>query len=139
MNIYYAASIAGGRAYLGAYRLMVKFIQDQGHRVLTEHIIAEDVLEQESRLTPSEIYRRDVAWLADCDAMIAEISNPSLGVGYEIGYALDLGKRILCLHKEGLFISRMIIGNDRAGLNIAAYASDEEWQQQIAYFLSAGA
>lgn len=135
MQIYFAASIAGGRAYLATYEKIVRHLQALGHRVLTEHIIAPDVLDQESHLTAEEIYRRDVEWLADCDALVAEISNPSLGVGYEIAYALDLGKKILALHQRGLFISRMIIGNPRPGLSIADYESDAEWQKQIDQFL----
>ncbi len=136
MNIYFAASIAGGRAYLETYRLMVGFLQEQGHRVLTEHIIADDVLQQESHLTAEQIYRRDMEWLANCDAFIAEISNPSLGVGYEICMALNRGKKVLCLYQKGLFISRMIIGNDRLGLTIAEYATTAEWQDKICQFLA---
>ena len=136
MQIYFAASIAGGRNYLATYQQMVAFMQQLGHQVLTEHIIAPDVLDQESHLTPEQIYRRDVDWLARSEAVVAEISNPSLGVGYEICFALGLHKRVLCLHRRGLFISRMIIGNDRPGLTIADYASDEEWQGDIERFLS---
>ncbi len=31
--------------------------------------------------------------------IVAEVTQPSLGVGYEIGRALDAGKRILCLFR----------------------------------------
>ena len=34
--------------------------------------------------------------------MIAEISNPSLGVGGEISDAANLGKPVLMIYKEGL-------------------------------------
>jgi len=51
--------------------------------VPTEHIIAPDVLAAEKQLTAQDIYQRDVDWLTESDAAIAEISNPSLGVGYE--------------------------------------------------------
>lgn len=36
----------------------------------------------------------------DCAAvLVAEVTQPSLGVGYEIGRAVDLKKRILCLFR----------------------------------------
>ena len=32
-------------------------------------------------------------------AIVAEVTQPSLGVGYEIGRAVAMGKRILCLYR----------------------------------------
>ncbi|HNW60737.1 MAG TPA: nucleoside 2-deoxyribosyltransferase [bacterium] len=136
MHIYFAASIAGGRDYLPTYTRMVEFLKADGHRVLTEHIIAPDVLRQEQPFTARQIYERDAAWLEGCDCVVAEISNPSLGVGYEICYALDRGKPILCLHARGLFVSRMITGISRPGLIIKAYGAEAEWREQIAAFLA---
>ena len=49
-----------------------------------------------------------------CDAVVAGVTQPSLGVGYEIGRAVDMGKRILCLYRprEGKVLSAMIRGMD---------------------------
>jgi hypothetical protein len=41
-----------------------------------------------------------MSWLKEADVIVAEVSTPSLGVGYEIGKAEDMGKRILCLYKN---------------------------------------
>ncbi|HEU0266576.1 MAG TPA: hypothetical protein VFQ70_03040 [Candidatus Saccharimonadaceae bacterium] len=48
-----------------------------------------------------------------CDAVIAEVTNPSLGVGYELTYAENLGKPVLCLFDtgSGKKLSAMIAGN----------------------------
>jgi hypothetical protein len=35
----------------------------------------------EDALPDHEIHRRDLEWLESCDAVIAEVSTPSLGVG----------------------------------------------------------
>ncbi|HOT96663.1 MAG TPA: nucleoside 2-deoxyribosyltransferase [bacterium] len=137
MQIYFAASIAGGRSYLPTYRRMVDFLKAGGHRVLTEHIVAQDVLRQEQPFSARQIFERDAAWLESCDCVVAEISNPSLGVGYEICYALDCSKPLLCLHARGLFISRMITGISRPGFSVADYGAEEEWQQRITAFLGA--
>jgi len=136
LNIYFAASIAGGRKLLPVYGRMVDHLKALGHTVLTEHIVAPDVLEQENHFTAAQVYRRDVDWLQSCDAVVAEVSNPSLGVGYEICYALDCKKAVLALHQQDLFISRMITGNDRPGLRVVAYTAEADWRQQINRFLA---
>ncbi len=101
----------------------------------TEHIIAPDVLDSEKELTAAQIYQRDVNWLSSSDAAIAEISNPSLGVGYEIGYALNLGKPVLALYEKDLFISRMITGNQHPLLTIVEYENDDQWRGAIRDFI----
>jgi len=136
VNIYFSASIAGGRKYLKIYEQMVHFLKDQGHEIPTEHIIHPQVLQLEKSLTPEQIYNRDVEWIKNCDCVIAEVSNPSLGVGYEICYALRLAKPALCLYQKGLFISRMITGNTSSGLKVLEYGKDEDWKRSISEFLS---
>ena len=54
------------------------------------------------------IFSRDIKLIEECDAIVAEVSTPSLGVGYEICYGLQIGKPILCLYKEGIKLSQMI-------------------------------
>ncbi|HPI72293.1 MAG TPA: nucleoside 2-deoxyribosyltransferase [bacterium] len=135
MQIYFAASIAGGRDFLPTYQRMVGYLKDLGHVVSTEHIVAPNVWHQESRMTPEQIYERDVIWLQQADGVVAEVSNPSLGVGYEICYALFLVKPVLCLYHEPVLLSRMILGNHRPGLRLCAYRQDEEWQKAIELFL----
>jgi len=34
-----------------------------------------------------------------CPAVVAEVTQPSLGVGYEIGRAIEKNKKILCLFR----------------------------------------
>ena len=134
MKIYFCGSIAGGRTYLDMYTKIVRFLQSQGH-VLTEHIIDPNVLHLEQKLTAKQIYERDMEWLSTADVAIAEISNPSLGVGYEIGYALNIGKPVLALYEDGLFISRMITGNTHPNLSVLTYGSNIEWKTIIDQFL----
>lgn len=131
MVVYFCGSIAGGRAYLQTYVEMVRYIQSLGHTVPTEHIIAPNVLDLERKLTPQQIYERDVRWLRSADAVIAEISNPSLGVGYEIAFALEQDKPVLALHERGLFISCMITGNPDPRLHVRDYHDQAEWQKLI--------
>jgi 2'-deoxynucleoside 5'-phosphate N-hydrolase len=135
-NIYFCGSIAGGRQYLEMYQKIVAHLKGAGCLVLTEHVVQPDVMELEKNYTPEQIYSRDVKWLQECDGVIAEVSNPSLGVGYEVCYALRIGKPVLCLYRRGIFLTRMILGNTSKGLLVHVYETDSEWQKSIDLFLS---
>lgn len=135
-NIYFCGSIAGGRQYLDVYQKIVAYLNAGSHRVLTEHVVHPDVLELEKKFTPDQIYSRDIQWLKECDCVIAEVSNPSLGVGYEVSYALQIGKPVLCLYKKGIFLTRMLLGNTSNGFFVQGYENDSDWKKSIDSFLN---
>ncbi|XP_045150701.1 2'-deoxynucleoside 5'-phosphate N-hydrolase 1 [Echinops telfairi] len=58
------------------------------------------------------IHERDLAWLQQADVVVAEVTQPSLGVGYELGRAMALNKQILCLFRPqtGRVLSAMVRG-----------------------------
>ena len=72
------------------------------------------------------MYTRDIEWIDNCQALIAEVSTPSHGVGFEISYALSKNKRVLCLHRKGVRISKMLTGNNHPGIRIHAYQDEED-------------
>lgn len=112
MNIYFGGSIRGGREDAALYASIIDFLRELG-TVLTEHVGSlADVPEGEERLTNRQIHDRDMGWLVESDIMIAEVTVPSLGVGYEIGRAVELGKPVLCLFRPaaGRSLSAMIAG-----------------------------
>ena len=45
------------------------------------------------------IHDRDMRLLGEADSVVAEVTIPSHGVGYEIGRAVEMKKKILCLHR----------------------------------------
>lgn len=77
--------------------------------VLTEHIGWKTI---DTSLTDQEVHDRDVRWVKESDIVIAEVTVPSLGVGYEIGRAIDMNKPIICLYRSinGKVTSAMISG-----------------------------
>jgi len=81
-------------------------------KILTEHVGNADVEKSENNYTESQIHDRDMNWLSESDIVIAEVSTPSLGVGYEIGRAVEAGKPVLCLYhiKADFELSAMISG-----------------------------
>ena len=126
MNIYFACSITGGRQDELVYQKLVDILEKNGHRVPTALLASPDVMPLEGVISPEEVYERDIRWISECDFLLAEVSTPSHGVGYEIGYALGLGKRVLCLYRKGRKVSKMILGNPHPQLTIHAYESPNQ-------------
>lgn len=126
MNIYFACSITGGRELETAYQQIVAALTADGHEIPTSHLAQSEALENERTLTPQYVYERDVNWIKNCDVLIAEVSVPSHGVGYEIAFALGIGKPVLCIHEQGRKVSKMISGNPDPALATKSYSTLEE-------------
>jgi nucleoside 2-deoxyribosyltransferase len=111
-TIYFAGSIRGGREDAGIYYEIIQILRQKGE-VLTEHVGFDGLTpEGESTMTDEEIYSRDLAWLTAADIVVAEVTRPSLGVGFEIAKAVDMQKRVICLFRTsaGTRLSAMIAG-----------------------------
>jgi nucleoside 2-deoxyribosyltransferase len=126
MNIYFACSVTGGRKDESKYQQIVAHLEKQGHQVPTAILASSDAKNIESNADPVEVYDRDVKWIRECDILIAEISTPSHGVGYEIGYALERSKPVICLHQYSTCVSKMITGNRDSNLTVFSYQHIEE-------------
>lgn len=111
LKIYFGGSIKGGRSKVEDYKKIVDYLKTIG-TVLDEHVADPNLPSSGESITSTEIYNRDVSWINECDILIAEVTVPSLGVGYEIGYAESLNKRIICLYQNDESISAMIKGNN---------------------------
>ena len=135
VKIYFSGAISGGRDELPTYQHIVRRLTSLGHAVPSEHVADPNILSADGALSPREVYARDVRWIDESAAMIAEISTPSLGVGYEIGYALAREMPVLCLYREGLFVSKMITGHPSPRLTVATYRDVDELDGHIDAFL----
>ena len=136
MKVYFAGSIRGGREDQQKYLKLIDFISTKAE-VLTEHV-GDSCLEQigEQDFSDKEIYQRDLEWLESADAVIAEVTNPSLGVGYELGIAEKLGKPILCLFDDAddnRDLSAMISGNQK--IATFRYTSLDKVKKEIISFI----
>ena len=106
--------------------------------VLTEHIAHPNLLTDLEKDKPDElIYQEDIAWLKASDFVVAEVTQTSLGVGYELGYACAIGKPVLALWRpqEGKVLSAMIGGDP--GITSYSYQGVEEAYQRIDEFVRA--
>ncbi|MDM8158864.1 nucleoside 2-deoxyribosyltransferase [Labilibaculum sp. K2S] len=108
MKIYFSGSIRGGQQDTDLYADLICELKQYG-TVLTEHIGSKTI---DTTITDKEIHDRDLAWVKESDIVIAEVTVPSLGVGYEIGRAIDMNKPIICLYRvlNGKTTSAMIRG-----------------------------
>ena len=113
MKVYFAASIRGGRADISIYKQLIAYLSNN-HVVLTEHIGDDSIIASgEVERTDKAIRDRDIQWFEECDVMVAETTNPSLGVGYELAYAEHIGKPVIILHRTNQSqLSAMIAGTD---------------------------
>jgi nucleoside 2-deoxyribosyltransferase len=138
MNIYFAASIRAGRALQPTYEAIVHHLKDTGHTVLSEQVASKTILAEERDITDRQIYTQDTGMLDRCDVVVAEVTVPSLGVGYEIGYALHQGHRpVLCLCQAGTPLSAMLTGNTSPGVRIVFYDTLSAALAEVDRFLSA--
>jgi nucleoside 2-deoxyribosyltransferase len=112
-------------------RKIPDILEAQGMAVISRHQTREKFMEDESRLTDSEIHDRDYGWLKEADIVIAEITNPSLGVGAEIADAVNLGIPVLCVYKREheQQISAYVRG--KAGVVCKAYSGCDELKDII--------
>jgi nucleoside 2-deoxyribosyltransferase len=136
MNIYFACSITGGRQFEAVYQALTAALLADGHVVPTAHLADSAVLQLEAVVSPADVYERDITWIRAADALIAEVSAPSHGVGYEVGYALHAGKRVLCLSRQGVKVSKMITGNPDPNLKVRTYREDAEAVALVRAFLA---
>jgi len=136
MKIYFACSITGGREFEAVYQAIVRALAEAGHQVPTAHLAESGVGAVEAVLDPHEVYARDVAWIRECEALIAEVSVPSHGVGYEIGFALGEQKPVLALYQHGHKVSKMITGNPDGRLLVKSYRDADEALEMLGEFLA---
>lgn len=112
MKIYFAGSIRGGRDDSALYFSIIELLKEYGE-VLTEHIGDKTLGSKGQDKTAEEIFLTDTTWISEADIIVAEVTQPSLGVGYEIGRAEALNKKIICLYRpsDEKRLSAMIGGN----------------------------
>jgi nucleoside 2-deoxyribosyltransferase len=134
MKIYFAGSIRGGRDDAALYGRIIALLRAHGE-VLTEHVGDVSLGSGgQSHLPSAKIYEQDTAWIREADVLVAEVTTPSLGVGYEIGLAESLGKKILCLYRTNADkkLSAMIAGNQRPA--VFEYQTIEDIAGRLADF-----
>jgi len=125
MKIYFAGAIRGGRDDAALYLEIVTLLRAHGE-VLTEHVAGAELTASGESNDDRWIHDRDLAWLREADCLVAEVTTPSLGVGFEIAKATEWNKRVLCLFRPrgGRALSALVAGSDRVTVREYHSAAD---------------
>ncbi|MBI2607636.1 MAG: nucleoside 2-deoxyribosyltransferase [Candidatus Doudnabacteria bacterium] len=118
MKIYLASSITQASKAL-------KPVIDE----LKEKVRAEFELLDFFGLGPGEakaVFQHNIQQMHNADLVLAECSQPSLGVGFEIGYALSINKPVLAVALSDVSVSRMITGNPHPKYKFQRYQTVDE-------------
>lgn len=101
-TVYFSGSITGGREDIGLYRRLIEALEADGCRVIAGAVAAEHIGDGGEALAVAEIFARDLRWIDEADIVVAEVSVPSHGVGYEIAYARhSRGIPVVALYRPG--------------------------------------
>lgn len=136
MEIYFAGSIRGGRDDVALYAELIELLEAEG-TVLTEHVGTSGVeeTEKQAKMTDRDIHEQDMAWLRQADVVVAEVTTPSLGVGYELGKAVEWEKPILGLYRPDSDhdLSAMIRGSE--AVTVVEYETPEDVEERLREFV----
>ncbi|CAJ0950399.1 unnamed protein product, partial [Mesorhabditis belari] len=148
-KIYFCGSIRAGRQDAEFYRRIIAMLSKHG-QVLTEHIGLDDLMTPHLAKFPAGvdsdekdkvIHDVDMEWLHQAHVVIAECTQPSVGVGFELGVAWKLGLPTLALYRpqktsNGVTgISAMINGCKSDSWRVFNYSHFDELEPKILEFL----
>jgi nucleoside 2-deoxyribosyltransferase len=144
MRVYLACTVRGDRGGVLAARAIAERLRALGHEVLTSHLLEDGVDDAEASQSERDVFERDRAWLDACDAVVAETSGSSYGVGFEVGYvtgrAESTGQRVFVIFDAARRhqLSRLMLGyrDDRGA--VCAYQTLDDVRAFIdAHFAAA--
>ncbi len=136
IEVYFCGSVRGGRQLALTYTKIIAMLQGHG-KVISEHLGDDEAIKAKDRiLSDRAIHNRDMQWIIESDLLVAEVTIPSLGVGYEIGRAVELKKPVLCLFNAGSeqVLSAMIAGCEEVETH--SYHKTEDLVEIIEQFIS---
>lgn len=126
MKIYFTASFSTGRTFFKQYKKILILLRRRNSLLSGEQLINAKTEINGNREKIKQVFEREKKRIEEADLVVAEVSQPSLGVGSEIAYALTINKPVLALcYKESKnLLSPMIAGNPSDNLYIEHYDDD---------------
>lgn len=134
MKIYFGFTVAGDRSSLSVARKIVHTLEELGHEVLTSHLLRDDAWEADRKITPQEVFQRDMRWLKECDLFVAEVSGSSFGLGFETGFLLGATtKKLVLFYRRDLEskLSLLITGLTHVNCRLVPYSDSGEVETWI--------
>jgi len=81
--------------------------------------------------TPEEVFEWDTNCVRTCDLFVADVTHPAIGVGYELGVALEMGKPVLAVAHKDAKVTRLVLGVTSKNFSLYRYGSVEEVEKKI--------
>jgi len=99
---------------------MARAITDSGNELTSPWVLGQI----EGAASPVDVFHRDRIGSETCDLLVADVTEPSVGVGMEIMAAYKEGRRIILVTKRGNMTSRMLQHMD--GKDTLEYEDESE-------------
>ena len=125
-NVYIACSMIKSKQIdFSLLDFIVNWVEKQGYQAFVPGKM-EDA-------TPKIIFERDLNWLKQSNVIIADVNEPSHGVGMEIMYAYEHSIPVLCLLNEGNKpLSRMVEGSPH--IQLLTYTDNDSLTREMNKF-----
>ncbi len=142
IRVYCSGPIRGDTSFVANYRHLMDIVGQMGATPLAEsgnEIRRERNKNHERRYPPGDegIYKRDMEWLESSHCVVAEVSAPSHGAGFEISYALFVMEiPVILFHsRKGKRLSAMLEGCDLPNISVIHYSELDEMEGSLREFL----
>lgn len=137
IKIYFTATTSSDSYKANYARIFEQLKKHKGCKVISgEQILSKTRISEDKQLTSKKIFQRERNLIDKADVVIAEVTQPSTGVGGEIVYALTQKKPVLALIFEEREdeITPMLKGNPSDNLYFEHYTA-ENLHLKVAAFL----
>lgn len=138
---YFSGAIRGDTSFVYYFRRIVEIINEYGE-ALTErsdlyYPLDRNFDQKHQSNIEKKIFRRDITkWLGKSSAVVAEISGPSTGVGYEIHYAIrDRRIPVLCLYHVSSKPTLVVKQDPSKYILLQKYSDENDLEKYLRCFL----
>ncbi len=131
-KIYFACSISGEQGGKADKQLIVDILKKLKQDILSEIYINYDAqTEKNKKESDAEIYKISMDWIKDANLIVADVNKISLGVGYEIGWSIRDGKKVIALCKKERWesLSPMIKGITDSNFKLYAWSDQKNLER----------
>ena len=102
MKIYFSSSMRAKKLYEDTFKKIYDLVIRLGYKHTSDFLLKSDPDEFYKRTSSDEknFFKKMVSQIKSADVCIFEVSRHSLGIGYSVNLALDLGKPTILMHQS---------------------------------------
>ena len=136
MKYHFFGSLDGNKE---AYKAIIGLLDKMGHSSITDHVIKREIEDVEKE-TPeeSELYvKKMLRWITQSDFISAEVTKPSISIGYEIMVSQQKGKPVIVLYEMNKGLApHTLRGMPMEKIQIYSYSMDNSRENSIKQVLN---